>query len=178
MARRSHQPVVPIALVLSALTALLLLTVPAEDIQEAPGFMVRTPPSLPPAASLGDFLGPVYVRRSSWSSGVTKDVLPLLCPRAHEEVYTLRLPVRIRGWLYSIEDQVRMKSHIVFDIWRTRDLNAKTAFLASTRPTFSVEMAFEMMLVDVSRHWNNHQTEWLWKDSHFSPSLPTECSDL
>uniref|UniRef100_A0A3Q4BAZ1 Uncharacterized protein n=1 Tax=Mola mola TaxID=94237 RepID=A0A3Q4BAZ1_MOLML len=39
MARRFHQPVVPIALVLSALTAILLLTVPAEDIHEAPGFM-------------------------------------------------------------------------------------------------------------------------------------------
>lgn len=40
MAHRSAHPVVPIALLVSGLAALLLLTVPAEDIEQPPGFMV------------------------------------------------------------------------------------------------------------------------------------------
>lgn len=45
MAQRSAHPVVPIALLVFGLVAILLLTVPTEDIKEAPGFMVRTVPS-------------------------------------------------------------------------------------------------------------------------------------
>ncbi|CAK6965097.1 ectonucleoside triphosphate diphosphohydrolase 2 [Scomber scombrus] len=39
MAQRSVHPVVPIALLVFGLVAILLLTVPTEDIKEAPGFM-------------------------------------------------------------------------------------------------------------------------------------------
>lgn len=45
MAQRFAHPVVPIALLVFGLVAILLLTIPAEDIQEAPGFMVRSVPS-------------------------------------------------------------------------------------------------------------------------------------
>lgn len=44
MAQRSVHPVVPIALLVFGLVAILLLTVPTEDVKEAPGFMVRTVP--------------------------------------------------------------------------------------------------------------------------------------
>lgn len=39
MAQRSAHPVVPIALLVFGLVAILLLTIPTEDVQEAPGFM-------------------------------------------------------------------------------------------------------------------------------------------
>lgn len=39
MAQRSAYPFVPIALLVFGLAAILLLTIPAEDVQEAPGFM-------------------------------------------------------------------------------------------------------------------------------------------
>ncbi|XP_059213430.1 ectonucleoside triphosphate diphosphohydrolase 2-like [Centropristis striata] len=39
MAQRSAHPLVPIALLVFGLVAILLLTVPTEDVQEAPGFM-------------------------------------------------------------------------------------------------------------------------------------------
>ncbi|XP_067430471.1 ectonucleoside triphosphate diphosphohydrolase 2 [Thunnus thynnus] len=39
MAQRSAHPVVPIALLVFGFVAILLLTIPTEDIQEAPGFM-------------------------------------------------------------------------------------------------------------------------------------------
>ncbi|XP_026196352.1 ectonucleoside triphosphate diphosphohydrolase 2 [Anabas testudineus] len=39
MAQRSAHPVVPIALLVFGLVAILLLTIPVEDVQEAPGFM-------------------------------------------------------------------------------------------------------------------------------------------
>ncbi|KAM9338061.1 ectonucleoside triphosphate diphosphohydrolase 2 [Symphorus nematophorus] len=39
MAQRAAHPVVPIALLVFGLVAILLLTVPTEDVQEAPGFM-------------------------------------------------------------------------------------------------------------------------------------------
>ncbi|XP_026152358.1 ectonucleoside triphosphate diphosphohydrolase 2 [Mastacembelus armatus] len=39
MAQRCAHPVVPVALLLFGLVAILLLTVPTEDVQEAPGFM-------------------------------------------------------------------------------------------------------------------------------------------
>ncbi|XP_070780607.1 ectonucleoside triphosphate diphosphohydrolase 2 isoform X2 [Enoplosus armatus] len=39
MAQRSAHPVVPIALLVLGLVAILLLTVPTEDVREAPGFM-------------------------------------------------------------------------------------------------------------------------------------------
>ncbi|KAM8744333.1 ectonucleoside triphosphate diphosphohydrolase 2 [Acanthopagrus schlegelii] len=39
MAQRAAHPVVPIALLVLGLVAILLLTVPTEDVQEAPGFM-------------------------------------------------------------------------------------------------------------------------------------------
>ncbi|XP_076615110.1 ectonucleoside triphosphate diphosphohydrolase 2 [Chaetodon auriga] len=39
MAQRAAHPVVPIALLVFALVAILLLTVPTEDVQETPGFM-------------------------------------------------------------------------------------------------------------------------------------------
>lgn len=42
MAQCSAHPAVPIALLLLGLVAVLLLTVPTEDIQETPGFMVRS----------------------------------------------------------------------------------------------------------------------------------------
>lgn len=42
MAQRAAHPVVPIALLVLGLVAILLLTVPTEDVQEAPGFMVRS----------------------------------------------------------------------------------------------------------------------------------------
>lgn len=57
MAQRSAH-VVPIALLVFGLVAILLLTIPTEDVQEAPGFMVRSVP-------LGIF-GFVFVSVLSW----------------------------------------------------------------------------------------------------------------
>lgn len=62
MAQRSAHPVVPIALLVFGLVAILLLTVPTEDVQEAPGFMVR---------SVGIF-GSVCASALSCPDGVTK----------------------------------------------------------------------------------------------------------
>ncbi len=44
MAQRSAHAVVPIALLVFGLVAILLLTIPTEDVQEAPEFMVRSVP--------------------------------------------------------------------------------------------------------------------------------------
>lgn len=63
MAHRFTHPVVPVALLVSGLAAILLLTVTTEDIHEAPGFMVR---SVPPG-----IFGPVFVRVLSCRDGLT-----------------------------------------------------------------------------------------------------------
>lgn len=64
MAQRSAHPVVPIALLVFGLVAILLLTVPTEDVQEAPGFMVRS-------VARGIF-GSVCASALSCPDGVTK----------------------------------------------------------------------------------------------------------